>query len=119
MAALPLSEYAIKRMSFDECVFVTLYELPFMLEISLNAQLVASLYLRVDPIRHTRRTHVCDYECVRALESILKTLKFKWRGKPAFYRRFMTGFSNWAQSHLFSKNLIALYIGTEMLLLDW
>lgn len=106
-------------MSFDECVFVTLYELPYMLEIGLDAQLVASFYLRVDPIRHSRRTHLCDYNCVRMLETILKTLKFKWRGKPAFYQRFMTGFCNWAQTHLCSKNLISLCIQTELLLLDW
>ncbi|CAH0381463.1 unnamed protein product [Bemisia tabaci] len=64
MSALPLSEYAIKRMSFEECVFVTLYEVPFMLEIGLNAQLVASLYLQVDPIHHSRRTRYRKEEIV-------------------------------------------------------
>ena len=117
MSALPLFEYAIKRMSFEECVFVSLFEVPYELEIGLSAQLVALLYSQVDP-NHHRRTHVCDYECVRALEAILEILKYEWRGKPAFYRSFMTGFYNWARTHLCNKNLISSYIETELLLLD-
>ena len=112
MSALPLSECAIRQMNFEECLFVSLYEIPYELEISLNKQLVESLYLRVDPIHHSRRSHVCDYECVRTLEAILKTLKYELRGKPAFYRFFMSGFCKWALTHLYSKNLISSFIET-------
>ena len=118
MSALKLSEYAIKRMSFEECVFVSLFEIPIEMQIGLRTQLIALLYSETDLINHHRRTHVCDYECVRALEAILEILKYEWRDKPAFYSSFISGFYSWARTHLCNKNLISSYIETELLLLD-
>lgn len=114
----PLFEYAIKRMSFDECVFASQFELPYLHGVGLNTQLVSTLFRRVDVYRHARSDHECDYDCVRAYESILKTLKFKWRGKPESYRRLLKGFSHWCATHLPHTNLISKNVHTELLLLD-